>query len=470
MRIISSVLIAIAMCLSLSACVPARPYQTKLGPRPGVDGRLPPPAPAEIQKSCSSPTACVVFVEFDDYGNLMNRAQMLGAVQAAEETAKANGTVLVYVHGWHNDADNDAPNVGDFKALVQRASDIDREYRPDHRGKGNILGIYVGWRGDSIASRGLTLPFSYLLTFWDRKGAAHDIGSSGGVYDLFSRLSVLRRSYRDSRLLIHGHSFGGAVVFSTVSQTLMDQIRMDANTSTAAAPEVADLVLLVNPAFEAMKLRPQLDMARSQEYQPNQPPRLVIITTEADWATGTTFPIGRTLGTLFDAYADSQSSSQNKTAVGHYIPFVTHQLALQKDSECAPGARCGNGTPSGAPPTSVPQQGVNDISSFIAEGQSSLLIPALPIYPKSKALLLRRCDEAGACSIVAGDHYIARGRVAEGYVPYRLPIMNIRTTKDVSTGHTDIRNDVLENFVLQLLALAIANPTVLPQAPEPEFK
>ena len=125
---------------------------------------------------CTSATACIVFVEFDDFGNLMNRAQLLGAVQAANETAAANGTVLVYAHGWHNGAQLGSESVNSFQELVGRASDLDRKSRPSHSGRGNILGIYVGWRGDSIPSSGITTLASYALTFWDRKSAAHAIG------------------------------------------------------------------------------------------------------------------------------------------------------------------------------------------------------------------------------------------------------------------------------------------------------
>ncbi|SOY92729.1 putative Esterase/lipase/thioesterase family lipase [Cupriavidus taiwanensis] len=447
-------------------CVGSRPYQTELGPRPSDGGRLPPAKPVEVKKVCSSPSACVVFVEYDDYGNLMNRAQMLGAVAAAEETARAHGTVLVYVHGWHNDAANGTRDVERFKELVQRASEVDQTYRPGHEGRGNILGVYVGWRGDSIASDGLTKPFSYLFTFWDRKSAAHEIGNSGGVYDLFSRLSELRRKYGHSKLLIHGHSFGGAVVYSTVSQTLMDQIRMDASTSTSPASALADLVLIVNPAFEAMKLRPQFDLARHQEYRPDLPPRLVVITTEADLATSVTFPVGRAIGTLFESYADPQSSAENTTALGHHIPYVTHQLAKPQDTACS------DATSPGGIPKSLSASaglaalaGVRNLGSLIDQNKPTLCVPALKEFPDAARLLLQRCDTPGACSLVAGNHYIVRGAAAEGYVPFRLPIMNIRTTADVSGGHTDIRNPTLENFVVQLWALAVRDAAAVPIAP-----
>lgn len=439
--------------LGLSGCVSSRPYQVaEVGPRPKMEGsRLPEPtSKLSLPKVCSSPIACVAFVEFDDYGNLMNRAQLQAAVQAADETARSEGTVLVYVHGWHNDANLGNRDVDEFKRLVQRASEVDTVFRPQHPGRGHILGIYVGWRGDSISSDGISTPLSYLFTFWDRKSAAHDIGASGGVYDLLSRLSDVRRKHQHSRLLFHGHSFGGALLYSALAHTLMDQIRRDSVESPEQAVPVADLVLVVNPAFEAMKLRPQIDLARIQEYKANLPPRLVIITTQADWATRLAFPLGRFFGTLTDAYADGQSSSENRQAVGHHPPYITHQLAMPVPGDC-PATQ-------GIP--------VHSLDAVLMADRPTLCIHPL-VHIDAQPLVLRRCDQPGWCSLVAGDHYIARGKAADGMVPYRLPILNIRTTDQVSTGHTDIRNKTLENFVIQLMALAVRDPESLPMAPQP---
>lgn len=460
-----SIAFAVALLLfaaGLLGCVSSQPHQTTLAPRPGADGRLPGPPPTASQ--CSGQLACVAFVEYDDFGNPFHRGQLQGAVDAATEFAKAGGSVLVYVHGWHNDAANGTRDVEHFRQLVARASELDAKVRPNRQGAGRVLGIYVGWRGDSIASSGVTAPFSYLFTFWDRKAAAHQIGGSGGVYELFSRLSTIRRSHDKSRLLIHGHSFGGAMVYSTFSHSLVDQIIHDGKAGPQSAP-VADLMLIINPAFEAMRLRPQFDLARSQEYSPSLPPRLVVVTTEADWATGTTFPIGRTLGTLFAAYADDQSSKENTTAVGHHLPMITHQLAKAVGNECA------------APPATLTLDSTDNVFSAATPiaalgaindaARKDLCIHPI-LYENEMPLFLRRCDKAGDCSTVAGQHFIARGKVAEGYVPYRMPIMNIRTTSDVSGGHSDIRTKSLENFVVQLLVLAMAGPDgpgIIPMAP-----
>jgi fermentation-respiration switch protein FrsA (DUF1100 family) len=445
--------IVICVMLVLCGCTGSRPHRTELGPRPTADGRLPGPPVAEVgKKVCTSPTACVVFVEFDDYGNFMSRAQLLGAVQAASDTAAANGTVLVYAHGWHNGAEHGSESVKAFQDMVERAAKLDRASYPSQLGRGNILGVYVGWRGDSIPSDGITKLASYALTFWDRKSAAHAIGQSGGAYELFLRLSAIRKINKASRLVVHGHSFGGAIVYSSIAQAMVEQIRRDAGDSPDEMEPLADLIVLINPAFEAMRLRPQLDLARSQEYKPNLPPRLIIITTEADQATGIAFPIGRAIATLPDAYADQHSPEQNRTAVGHYIPFVTHQLHEVAASDCH--------EKSGASTIAV----VQPLEVLLRPDTSSLCIRPV-VFRDAKRLLLQRCDKPGDCGAVAGSHYLMRGRVAEGLIPHRLPIMNIRTTDAVSTGHGDIRNSTLENFLVQLLVLALTSPGDIPMSP-----
>lgn len=456
--------VLLLLAASLIGCVSSRPYQTNLAPRPGADGRLSGPSPTVPQ--CDGQRRCVAFVEYDDFGNPFNRGQMQGAVDAATEFAEAGGSVLVYVHGWHNDAANGTRDVEHFHQLVERASELDAKFRPGRDGAGRVLGIYVGWRGDSIASSGLATPFSYLLTFWDRKEAAHQIGGSGGVYELFSRLSAIRRSHNKSRLLIHGHSFGGAVVYSSFSHSLVDQIIQDGRNAGLSTSPVADLVLIINPAFEAMKMRPQFDLARSQEYPPHLPPRLVLLTTESDWATGSTFPIGRSLGTLFAAYADDQSGKENTTAVGHHLPLITHQLAKVAGDECAfSHQRITPGSTENVFSAATPIASLGEIND---RPRNALCIQPV-LYDDATPLMLRRCDKAGDCAVVAGQHFIVRGAVADGFVPYRLPIMNIRTTGDVSGGHSDIRTKTLENFVVQLLVLAMTGPEgpgQVPMAPD----
>jgi len=153
----------------------------------------------------------------------------------------------------------------------------------------------VGWRGESID----VPPFNY-LTFWDRKSTAQDVGYLG-VSELLVKLEEIANVRNSmippikSRLVVIGHSFGGAVVYSATSQILASRFvdSQEGKGFTDTAKGFGDLVVLLNPAFEALRYAPFYDLAQSRcSYFPEQVPRLAILTSEADSATGTLFPFG----------------------------------------------------------------------------------------------------------------------------------------------------------------------------------
>lgn len=464
--------------LLLIGCVSTSAFHTTVAPRPGTGGRITVQEMEVKAPDCyreGIDSVCVSYVEFDDFGNPLNRKQMVSAVDEAVDAIQKNGVVLVFAHGWHNNSkpcpnlasDNCTRDVKQFIQMVQRVGNM-----AQYKGR-PVRGVYIGWRGDSIEAKGITWALSMLGTFWDRKAAAHQIGHSGGVYELLSRISEARRANRNARLLVHGHSFGGAIVYSALSNHLVDQIRRDERTRSATAlaktkyfgeetrlkdrevQPFADLVLLLNPAFEAMRLRPQLDLARSQQYplgeqteeDPSLPPRLVILTTEADWATRHIFPLGRFLSTQTDSYADDTAKAENRTAVGHHIPFVTHQLIAVDSCSSSP------------PQNQKVYPG--DLSS-----RSTLCLPGKYAVSgaEPRAVQLTRCDNLSSCTATAGDHFLERGSPDEGRVPYRMPILNIRTNASVSSGHNDIRSGSIENFMLSLMEYAADDPTLVPSS------
>jgi hypothetical protein len=188
------------------------------------------------------------------------------------------------------------------------------------------------------------------LTFWDRKNTAHKVGH-GGVTEVVSRLELVRKT-KDAtvgeqgrsrtRLVVIGHSFGGAVVYSALSQILMTGF-VDTVGPAGASTDVkgfGDLVVLINPAFEATRFAPLSDMANERRsYFASQLPVIVILTSEADDATKRAFPIGRWFSTFFEKHREEtrkngvtgedeviDQQKANITAVGHFDPYRTHYL------------------------------------------------------------------------------------------------------------------------------------------------
>ncbi|HFS8928962.1 TPA: hypothetical protein ACH1VU_006238 [Pseudomonas aeruginosa] len=424
MPIIRCLIITWLVLLS-TGCMQRDPYRVERDLPPTSSGMLPqqPAFNPDTSKQCSENKRCVHFVEFDEFGNPESRQQFESGLAAAESVAKKDGVVVVYIHGWHHTARPDDEDITNFLKLV---ADTKTE---DNR---DVVGIYVGWRGDSINSDNLfSMPFSYGLTFWDRKNTAHRIGNGGGVTELVRTLSDIRSHNEESRLMVIGHSFGGAILYSAISHGVTEQIRRDGQNSSSYTP-IADLVVLINPAFEAMRLRPLYSFARSFEYPADQKPRLMIITTKADFPTRRLFKAGRYVGTLFQGYPNDFSQEQDVTAIGHYEPYITHQLKMVNCEKDEPEF---NLSKAGRP-----------LSMCFKNGDQSLL--------------LTRCDKATDCEEVTSGHSITRGP-AGNFIPHRFPIYNIRTTKEVMSGHVDNWSSSMQSLLFSLLE-QVQKPETLP--------
>jgi hypothetical protein len=277
----------------------------------------------------------LAFVEFDDQGWFYDRSQMESLRKYLEEDCKGSRFLLtVFVHGWRHNAGSKDQNVSDFRNLLLRlARDENARHGSDRR---RVVGIYVGWRGLSL--RG---PLLWeVLSFYGRKNAALHV-SLGAVRELFAWLKHFKtQSNRDcgeaqspTRLLLIGHSFGGLILFSAISQYVIESAL-----NKDIVPPFGDLVVLINPAFEACRYYPVHCMIHDRKsFPPGQPPGLVIVTADTDTATKTWFPLGRRLG--FSSWKARRIADQKTTVlntVGH-VPFMrTHLLTAKRDREPGP--------------------------------------------------------------------------------------------------------------------------------------
>ena len=303
------------------------------------------------------------FVEFNDQGQMYDRAQLETVLQHFYPIAGTKGVLLVtFVHGWHHGAGQDSDglddsNITEFRKLLARIS------RTESKVMGNkartVLGVYVGWRGDSIS-----IPYINDLTFWDRKNTAHDVGGNG-VAEVFIKLEEIVNVKKGmdsgsktlpSRFVVIGHSFGGAVTYTALQNILADRYYDSrvGKTYQDDAKGFGDIVILVNPAFEALRFANLFDIGQQvsknkncRNYFAGQIPRLAILTSETDLATKWAFPAGRFFSTLFESHNDLNrfdcrfdnktgrylaeplivdEGSADRTAVGHFEPFMTHRL------------------------------------------------------------------------------------------------------------------------------------------------
>ena len=271
------------------------------------------------------------FVEFDDQGWFAERKQMDALFDLLNKLKEEDRETLIYVyaHGWKHNASSCDNNVVCFSRLLERTDIAEQKLLESKR---TVVGVYLGWRGLPYKAGALTN-----LSFWSRKDAAARVGS-GGVLELLVRLNDYRNSRqtgetidpRMTQLVIMGHSFGGLVIYSALSHALMERAAQTPYSAGVAELEVAkgfgDLVMLVNPAFEGSLYEPLFQIATNRCYVAQQRPVMMIVTSEADNATGTAFPIGRTLDTLFQHAMTREQRQSMRKAIGHDDRYLTHEL------------------------------------------------------------------------------------------------------------------------------------------------
>lgn len=256
------------------------------------------------------------FVEIDEQGFFRNRAQADRAINFAAKKPK-DGTeriyYVVYVHGWFHGPEMSDDHLPGFLKALESLS----RWRPS----GEVRGIYIGWQGNP-----LNLPLLKYLTFWDRKNVSEEIGR-GSLQEFLLRLEkVAHKNGEQNKLVTIGHSFGASVVFNALSHTLVQRF-VDAlpyeggeplptdNKHIANPKGYGDLVVLINPAFEAMRFLPihsmvqhftipREDESRPRIYEFANPgrPYFVVLSSEGDWATKAAFPAGRIFSTAWESH------------------------------------------------------------------------------------------------------------------------------------------------------------------------
>ncbi len=294
------------------------------------------------------------FVEYDDQGQLRDRKQMNAVLDNYQRLAASDDVLLItFVHGWHHSAQPDDGNILSFRKMLADVSKMESTSSEQQlRKKRKVIGVYIGWRGDSIS-----VPYVNDLTFWDRKNTAHDVGQQGVTEVLLKLEEIVNVKIgigeenpppMTSRLVVIGHSFGGAIVYTSLQKVLADRFidsRRD-KTYQDDAKGFGDLVVLMNPAFEAMRYAALYDLSQEgcRGYFNTQLPKLAILTSETDYATKYAFSIGRFFSTLFESHVTLERHYCNKpgnngiqvmqinegeadrNTVGHFKPYLTHRL------------------------------------------------------------------------------------------------------------------------------------------------
>lgn len=356
----------------------------------------------------------LAFAEYSERGNAFNRnhvEQVLNKIESVAESS-ADGIILVtFIHGWKHDAHPDDSNLKSFKKALHLAATEVPAISQSHR---RLIGLFVGWRGASSRFEGIDTA-----SFWDRKAVAEEVGR-GSVTELLLNLDQIDFHNPNNVLIVIGHSFGGAITLSALTDVLMQRIVRISESSeyqNGGRPPirgVGDLILILNPAIEANQSLLLVETARDHLYSDFQSPLFVSLSTDADWATHYTFPLGQIAGLYNwrqtdlerDYYFDRETGQDlvlkeehlDTTTVGNFAPFLTHRLRYD------------------------PENGIQ-MNKCTEEGV--------------------RCEPMGMTSL--------DGHPAIKQIPENYPLYFIKTDDSVMTGHSDIFNPVVTSFVISLV-------------------
>ncbi len=338
MRLATLLLIVIA----LASCVPNRAYRAReLAVFPGADacantGNIGLEKGQWVldggSKDLSKKGYKLGFVEFDDFGEFYNRCELTSVVDTIRE-AKTQGTrsvvVIVFVHGWKNNASDQSGNVWGFR---DELTDIVR--RGGVPANVPVLGIYLGWRGD-------VLKFAKNLTFWDRRDTATHIGGAHMTETLLDIIDETKGPhYQDPSLcILVGHSFGGLLLEHALTQTLINVLEREAseqeNCKTVKFSPPVDLITFINeaaPAIEAKKTLEYLSVHNVHLWRDNREyPLLVSMTSQTDLATKLALPGGQALSLPFNslrAYKQPDQFGITKQK-SYYLQSTANMPALQ---------------------------------------------------------------------------------------------------------------------------------------------
>ena len=421
----------------LSACAPNVQYRTEIASCKN-DADVKSCAQYSIEENNKY---ALGVVEFDDQGWFWNRRQMWTLIdRLSEEANRQDLLMIVFAHGWQHNASVCDGNMSCFRETLSQVHDLEMAAASAQKRKPRkIFGVYLGWRGLSLNGSFLTN-----LTFWERKNTAHQVGSSA-VTELLVRLNSIRYIKRNvtaekkpssTQLIIIGHSFGGAVIYSAVSQLLIDRF-IDYRGEGVPPEPFGDLVILVNPAFEAKRYEPLHQMALERSYLPGQAPIMAIITSQGDLATKTAFPAGRWFSTLLDKHRDADQKAANRTAVGHFARYRTHTL---KALEHSPKKTAANIAACACPYL----QGTSQLSAENLELLSNFR------KQWNNGLFKTGWSQNFPGSVLTHDPYEKKSHPLN-------PFFVISVDNEIINGHNDIYRPVFVDFMRYFIQLAAPN-------------
>jgi hypothetical protein len=429
----------LSFCALLAACTAVRPYRTTTDAVVydtfGHYLRTNQTETANIIERATNYT--MGFVEFDDQGWFYNSNRTGGRWQidvVMDEVRSEIKTkpllIVVFIHGWKHNAKYDDENVAAFHKVLQKLGKLEKQRSIENQKAvvRHVFGVYVGWRGLSTTWE----PFKE-FSFFSRKSAAETVGH-GAVVELLSDLEAVRtldnkangvsiaNKERDATMMVEvGHSFGADVLYSATAPILKERLVENFNAQgTEAEPRTfGDMVVLINPAFEAARFATLQRLAANKQFKHQTNCTLAVFTSKGDSATGFWFPLVRRFSTLFMKYQDrSQQRAANLAAVGHYDPYINFSLQT-------------------LPP--LKRRGTNDVMQQVAGPKETLgNVKSLKKAKAAKAESYEFGIGHGYCKLVANNNYKTND-----------PVFNVKVDRAIIPNHDSITQPRFGQFLVE---------------------
>ena len=291
------------------------------------------------------------YIEFDEQGDFLDRNQLVDALHNIP--TGPNRLVIFYCHGWQNNTRSG--DVAQFNALLAHMAHTlnEKKATPGNPAPWQVYGIYLGWRGaiydpstiypaqpfnqtcslEALLKKPQNNPYNLLasapkqLTFWSRKDAAGRFAGSP-LLEAINMISAHARTLPApagrqlvTKTILIGHSFGAYVIEKTVLQSISTIPPTMAEDGTTYVTPPADLVILLNSAAPAIYAKEFIEFLKWHGVGRDQPPFVISVSSEGDWATKDLFPAGTIPATAFDIGSyqgkDTYHGANEKTFFTH---------------------------------------------------------------------------------------------------------------------------------------------------------
>jgi hypothetical protein len=256
--------------------------------------------------------------------------------------------------------------------------------------------------------------------------------------ELIMDLEELQRKSNNSRptnapqtkFIIVGHSLGADAVYNAISQIITERFvdTIKQRPGEIVKP-VGDQVILLNPAFEAVRFYNLEQLAYSvNNFAPEQRPIISVFQSEGDWATGDFFPFFQRISTVFQRHRSALQRSADTKSVGWFEPFKTHELRYVTNTAIS--------------------QATSTVNAATGKHQLRTRdkLPQVVANVRSQRAVWRAASETvttnvfGSCVMTSTPKYHARD-----------PIVVVRVDKKIMSDHNDIGDPVLINFLQEYI-------------------